>query len=93
VAECEHVTQGARQLNLTQSATSAAVAALEIKSGNLVAVKFPLLHRSFFALRHKERYVSRAEQALLDVISNDAASNRQKGKGIARSSRPPTIER
>src|SRR5260370_42526149 len=29
VAECEHVTQGARQLNLTQSATSAAVAALE----------------------------------------------------------------
>src|SRR5260370_1984978 len=29
VAECEHVTQGARQLNLTQSATSAAIAALE----------------------------------------------------------------
>jgi DNA-binding transcriptional LysR family regulator len=69
------------------------VVASSIKAGNLVAVKFPLLHRSFFALRHKERYVSRAEQAFLDVISNDAASNRQKGKGIARSSRPPTIER
>jgi DNA-binding transcriptional LysR family regulator len=29
VAECEHVTQGARQLDLIQSATSAAIAALE----------------------------------------------------------------
>jgi DNA-binding transcriptional LysR family regulator len=33
VAECEHVTRAARQLNLTQSATSAAVAALEERHG------------------------------------------------------------
>src|ERR1700749_5040681 len=31
VAEREHVTQGARDLNLTQSATSAAIAALEAR--------------------------------------------------------------
>ena len=31
VAELEHVTQGARHLNLTQSATSAAIAALEAR--------------------------------------------------------------
>lgn len=31
VAECEHVTQAARDLNLTQSATSAAIAALEAR--------------------------------------------------------------
>ena len=53
------------------------VVASSIKAGNLVPVKFPLLHRCFFALRHKERYVSRAEQAFLDVISNDAAPNRK----------------
>ena len=69
------------------------VVASTIKAGNLVPVKFPLLHRRFFTLRHKERYVSRAEQAFLDVISNDAAPNRQKSKGSARSFRPPTIER
>jgi hypothetical protein len=51
---------------------------------NLVLVKFPLLRRRFFAIRHKERYVSRAEQAFLDVISNNAAPNRQKRKGSAR---------
>lgn len=33
VAECEHVTRAARELNLTQSATSAAVAALEERHG------------------------------------------------------------
>ena len=69
------------------------VVASSIKAGNLVPVKFPLLHRRFFALRHKERYVGRAEQAFLDVISNDAAPNRQERKGSARSFRPPTIAR
>ena len=38
------------------------VVASSIKAGNLVPVKFPLLHRRFFALRHNERYVSHAEQ-------------------------------
>jgi DNA-binding transcriptional LysR family regulator len=72
---------------------SGLVVASSIKAGNLVPFKFSRLHRRFFALRHKERYVSRAEQAFLDVISNDTAPNRQKGKGSTRSFRPPTIER
>ncbi|MGY8663938.1 LysR family transcriptional regulator [Bradyrhizobium sp. UFLA05-109] len=69
------------------------VVANSVKAGNLVPVKFPLLHRRFVALRHKERYVSRAEQAFLDVISNDAASNRKTKKGSERSFPLPTIER
>ena len=75
------------------TAISRLVVASSIKAGNLVPVKFPILRRRFFAVRHKERYVSRAEQAFLDVISNDAAPNRQKRKGSARSFRLPTIER
>jgi len=60
------------------------VVASSIKAGDLVPVRFPLLHRRFFALRHKERYVSHAEQAFIDLISNDAARSRQKRKGSAR---------
>jgi DNA-binding transcriptional LysR family regulator len=70
------------------SVISRLVVASSIKAGNLAPVKFPLLHRRFFALRHKERYVSHAEQAFLDVISGGAAPNQKKAKGGARSFRP-----
>src|SRR5262249_19856190 len=69
------------------------VVASSIKAGNLVPVKFPLLRRRFFALRDKERYVSHAEQAFLEVISNDSAPNRQKRRSSGRSFRPSTIDR
>jgi DNA-binding transcriptional LysR family regulator len=39
------------------------------ESGTLVALPFDLPNRSFFGLRHKERYRSKAADALLDVIA------------------------
>jgi DNA-binding transcriptional LysR family regulator len=59
------------------------VVANSIKAGNLVPVEFPRLYRSFFAVRHKERYVSRAEQAFLDVISNNACVTENLNAGVA----------
>jgi DNA-binding transcriptional LysR family regulator len=46
------------------------VARNAIKAGNLVAIEMPLPRRHFFALRHKERYVTKAEQAFLALISD-----------------------
>ena len=46
------------------------VAASSLRAGNIVRVKFPKLHRRFFAIRHKERYATRAEQAFLNLISS-----------------------
>ena len=50
------------------SVLSEAVVAGKLADGVLVAASFPLPTRTFQMLRHKERYRSRAADALLDVI-------------------------
>ncbi|MEE7492046.1 MULTISPECIES: LysR substrate-binding domain-containing protein [Methylobacterium] len=50
------------------SVLSEVVVAGKLANGALVAVPFPLPTRTFRMLRHKERYRSRAADALLDVI-------------------------
>lgn len=50
------------------SVLSEAVVAGKLADGVLVAASFPLPTRTFRMLRHKERYRSRAADALLDVI-------------------------
>jgi len=74
VAEKQHVTQAARELNLTQSATSAAVAALEerynIKLFDRVGRGIVLTHTGRTFLSEARAVLARAraaEQALRDV--------------------------
>src|ERR1700745_2865378 len=74
VAEKQHVTQAARELNLTQSATSAAIAALEerygIKLFDRVGRGIVLTHtgRTFLAeARAVLACAHSAEQALRDI--------------------------
>jgi DNA-binding transcriptional LysR family regulator len=50
------------------SAVSNLVADAGLLSGKLVALEFPLPHRSFHVLHHKERYASQAELALLELV-------------------------
>ncbi|MDF2598977.1 MAG: LysR family transcriptional regulator [Methylobacterium brachiatum] len=50
------------------SVLSEAVVAGKLANGVLVAAPFPLPTRTFRMLRHKERYRSRAADALLDLI-------------------------
>ena len=51
------------------SVLSEAVVAGELAEGSLVAARFSLPTRTFRMLRHKERYRSRAADALLDLIT------------------------
>src|SRR5262249_57124446 len=74
VADKQHVTQAARELNLTQSATSAAIAALEgrygIKLFDRVGRGIVLTHtgRAFLAEAHAVLARARgAEQVLRDL--------------------------
>lgn len=50
------------------SVLSRLVAAGSLKAGTLVAVDIALPMRRFFLLRHKERYVTRAQQAFIDLV-------------------------
>lgn len=50
------------------SVLSEAVVVGKLAAGVLVAAAFPLPERTFWMLRHKERYRSRAADALLDLI-------------------------
>lgn len=43
-------------------------------SGRLVSPDFPLPRRSFYVLQHKQRYVSQAELALLELVGAGPAS-------------------
>jgi DNA-binding transcriptional LysR family regulator len=56
------------------------VAAPSIAMGSVTRVDFPLPHRRFFAVRHKERHVTRAEEAFLDTVSIDPARKSQNKK-------------
>ncbi|GJD67041.1 LysR family transcriptional regulator [Methylobacterium frigidaeris] len=53
------------------SVLSETVVAGKLAAGVLVAASFPLPTRTFWMLRHKERYQSRAADALLDLIRED----------------------
>ncbi|RYC31327.1 LysR family transcriptional regulator [Lichenibacterium minor] len=60
--------RGAVEAGLGATALSASVAAPSMEAGLLVQVGSPLPERAFTALRHRDRYRSRAEQAFLDVM-------------------------
>ncbi|WP_378942685.1 LysR family transcriptional regulator [Mesorhizobium sp. ANAO-SY3R2] len=49
------------------------VAEASLKAGALVAIDFALPKRSFFVLRHKERYVTRAANEFLALIAGEIA--------------------
>ncbi len=51
------------------TAISRLVVASAIAAGTLVPVKLALPRRHFFVLRHRERYTTKAAQALLDLVS------------------------
>jgi DNA-binding transcriptional LysR family regulator len=51
------------------TAISRLVVANALKAGTLAAVKLDLPRRHFFILRHKERYTTKAAQALVDLVS------------------------
>jgi DNA-binding transcriptional LysR family regulator len=51
------------------TAISRLVVADALKAGTLAAVKIALPRRHFFVLRHKERYTTKAAQALVDLVS------------------------
>ncbi len=57
------------------------VAAASLKSGALVELRFPAPRRRFFALRNKERYVTRAEQEFDQLISQTHIEPRSKTSG------------
>lgn len=51
------------------TAISRLVVANALKAGTLAAVKLDLPRRHFFLLRHKERYATRAAQALVELVA------------------------
>lgn len=55
------------------TAISNLVAEAGVLSGKLVALEFSLPRRAFYVLHHKERYASRAELALLDLVGAGAS--------------------
>jgi DNA-binding transcriptional LysR family regulator len=69
--------RAAVEAGLGATAISASVAAPSIESGLLQQVNFRLPERRFYALRHRDRYRSRAAEALLAMVS---AAGRAKSK-------------
>ncbi len=65
--------RAAVEAGLGATATSASVAAPSIEAGLLRLVDFPLPEREFHVLRHRERYRSRAAQALLAMVARSPA--------------------
>jgi DNA-binding transcriptional LysR family regulator len=57
------------------AALSKLVVAQALKAGSLLALKFPLPERRFFALRLKERALTKAEQEFYNLIEAQAAPN------------------
>ncbi len=61
--------RAAVEAGLGATALSATVAAPAIEAGLLKLVRFPLPEREFHVLRHRERYRSRAADALLALVA------------------------
>lgn len=59
---------------------SASVAAPSIEAGLLRQADFALPERSYYALRHAERYRSRAAEALMDIIRGPRPAARIKSR-------------
>lgn len=53
------------------SVMSKLVVEASLKAGELIAIDFALPRRSFFVLRHKERYLTRAAREFLTLISGE----------------------
>lgn len=62
------------------TAISSLVVEAALRSGKLVSPEFSLPRRSFFILRHRERYTSEAELALLEIVG--AAVKRRPRRAI-----------
>jgi DNA-binding transcriptional LysR family regulator len=67
--------RAAVEAGLGATAISASVAAPSIEAGLLQQVKFRLPERQFYALRHRDRYRSRAADALLAIVSAAGRAN------------------
>jgi DNA-binding transcriptional LysR family regulator len=67
--------RAAVEAGLGATAISASVAAPSIEAGLLQQVNFRLPERQFYALRHRERYRSRAAEALLVMVSAAGRAN------------------
>jgi DNA-binding transcriptional LysR family regulator len=65
--------RAAVEAGLGATAISASVAAPSIEAGLLRQVNFPLPEREFHVLRHRERYRSRATDALLAMVARAPA--------------------
>jgi DNA-binding transcriptional LysR family regulator len=65
--------RAAVEAGLGATAISASVAAPSIEAGLLRQVNFPLPEREFHVLRHRERYKSRAAEALLAMVAASPA--------------------
>jgi DNA-binding transcriptional LysR family regulator len=65
--------RAAVEAGLGATAISASVAAPSIEAGLLRQVNFPLPEREFHVLRHRERYRSRATEALLAMVARAPA--------------------
>lgn len=61
--------RGAVEAGMGATAISASVAAPSLEAGLLHQVEIDLPERDFHALRHRERYRSRAADALLDILA------------------------
>jgi DNA-binding transcriptional LysR family regulator len=67
--------RAAVEAGMGATAISASVAAPSIEAGLLQQVNFRLPERQFYALRHRERYRSRAAEALLSMVSAAGRAN------------------
>ncbi|HEX3439132.1 MAG TPA: LysR family transcriptional regulator [Pseudolabrys sp.] len=67
--------RAAVEAGLGATAISASVAAPSIEAGLLQQVNFSLPERQFYALRHRERYLSRAADALLAIVKTGGRAN------------------
>ena len=65
------------------TAISNLVAESGLLSGRLVSPDFPLPRRSFRVLHHKERYVSQAELALMELVGAGPASPARRREKVA----------
>lgn len=86
VAEREHVTLGARDLNLTQSATSAAIAALEAlrdQAFDRVGRRIALTETGRIFLAEAKAVLARASAA--ETVLDDLAGLRRGSLGLAAS--------
>lgn len=60
--------RAAVEAGMGATATSASVAAPSIEAGLLRQPRFTLPERCYYALRHAERYRSRAAETLMDIV-------------------------